>query len=81
MTEQESKALEALDNLYEENGNAMTKLAKFEMTEEQQELYDIVADWWGDAETQDKDPIIADLVNAIMDWKDPPQQHPVEGFE
>ena len=51
------------------------------MTEEQQELYDIVSDWWGDAETQDKDPIIADLVNAIMDWKDPPQQHPVEGFE
>jgi len=35
MTEQERKALEALDKLYEENGNAMTKLAKFEMTDEQ----------------------------------------------
>jgi len=46
MTEQERKALEALDKLYEENGNAMTKLAEIEMSEEQQELYDIVADWW-----------------------------------
>ena len=35
MTEQERKALEALDKLYEENGSAMTKLAEFEMTEEQ----------------------------------------------
>ena len=35
MTEQERKALEALDKLYEENGGAMTKLAEFEMTEEQ----------------------------------------------
>ena len=48
MNEEERKALEALDKLYEENGNAMTKLAKFEMTEEQQELYDIVSDWWDD---------------------------------
>ena len=35
MTEQERKALEALDKLYKENGDAMTKLAKIEMTEEQ----------------------------------------------
>ena len=39
------------------------------MTEEEQKLYDVVADWWGDAETQDKDPIIADLVHSIMDLK------------
>jgi hypothetical protein len=30
MTEQERKALEALDKLYEENGDAMTKLAEIE---------------------------------------------------
>jgi hypothetical protein len=35
MPEQERKALEALDKLYKENGDAMTKLAKIEMTEEQ----------------------------------------------
>lgn len=34
MTEQERKALEALDKLYKENGDAMTKLAKIEMTGE-----------------------------------------------
>ena len=39
------------------------------MTEEEQKLYDVIADWWGDAETQDKDPIIADLVHSIMDLK------------
>ena len=58
------------------------------MTEEQQELYDIVSDWWDevfcnnpapvdrDSEYLDKNPTIIDLVNAIIDWKDPPQQHP-----
>jgi hypothetical protein len=35
MTEQERKALEALDKLYKENGDAMTKLAKIDMTDEQ----------------------------------------------
>ena len=30
MTEQERKALEALDKLYKENGDAMTKLAEIE---------------------------------------------------
>ena len=39
------------------------------MTEEEQKLYDVIVDWWGDAETQDKDPIIADLVHSIMDLK------------
>jgi len=39
------------------------------MTEEEQKLYDVIAAWWGDAETQDKDPIIADLVHSIMDLK------------
>ena len=39
------------------------------MTKKEQKLYDVIADWWGDAETQDKDPIIADLVHSIMDLK------------
>jgi hypothetical protein len=73
MTEQERKALEALDKLYEENGNAMTKLAEFEMTEEQQELYDIVADWWDDvfcaASYKGKDASLVDLVLAISEWR------------
>ena len=85
MTEQERKALEALDKLYEENGGAMTKLAEFEMTEEQQELYDIVSDWWDDvfvaASFKGRDASLVDLVNAIIDWKDKPQQYPVEGYE
>jgi hypothetical protein len=56
------------------------------MTEEQQELYDIVADWWDDVFVgqngfKGRDACLIDLVHAIMDWKDPPQQHPVEGFE
>ena len=50
------------------------------MTEEQQELYDIVADWWDDvfcaASFKGRDACLIDLVHAIMDWKDPPQQHP-----
>jgi hypothetical protein len=49
------------------------------MTEEQQELYDIVSDWWDevfcnnpapvdrDAEYLDKNPTIIDLVNAIIE--------------
>jgi hypothetical protein len=41
------------------------------MTEEQQELYDIVSDWWDDVF----------VASSIIDWKDPPQQYPVEGFE
>ena len=55
------------------------------MTEEQQELYDIVADWWDDvfcaASFKGRDASLVDLVNAIIDWKDKPQQYPVEGFE
>ena len=56
------------------------------MTEEQQELYDIVSDWWDDVFVgqggfKGRDACLIDLVNAIIDWKDPPQQHPVEGFE
>ena len=31
-------------------------------------LYDIIVRWWGYAETQDKDPIIADLVDDIEKW-------------
>ena len=48
---------------------------------EQQQLYDIVADWWDevlccnpapldrDGEYLDKNPTIIDLVNAIVEWK------------
>ena len=51
------------------------------MTDEQQQLYDIVADWWDevfccnsapldrDGEYLDKNPTIIDLVNAIVEWK------------
>ncbi len=31
-------------------------------------LTDIIIRWWGDAETQDKDPIITDLVDDIEKW-------------
>ena len=62
MTEQERKALEALDKLYEENGGAMTKLAEIEMSEEQQELYDIVSDWWDDVF------VAASYQSAIMSY-------------
>jgi len=44
------------------------------MTEEQQELYDIVADWWDDvfcaASYKGKDASLIDLVNAITKWKE-----------
>jgi hypothetical protein len=36
-------------------------------------LRDIVVEWWGDAETQDKDPVISDLVDAIKEWLPQPQ--------
>jgi len=51
------------------------------MTEEEQKLYDIIADWWDevfcnnsapvdrDGEYLDKNPTIIDLVHAIMDLK------------
>ena len=57
------------------------------MTEEQQELYDIVSDWWDEVFVRPQNPntikndCLIDLVNAIIEWKDPPQQYPVEGFE
>ena len=42
------------------------------MTEEQQELYDIVSDWWDDvfvaASFKGRDACLVDLVNAIIDW-------------
>ena len=44
------------------------------MTEEQQELYDIVSDWWDDvfvaASFKGRDASLVDLVNAIIEWKD-----------
>ena len=44
------------------------------MTEEAQELYDIVSDWWDDvfvaAAFKGRDASLVDLVNAIIEWKD-----------
>ena len=44
------------------------------MTEEAQELYDIVSDWWDDvfvaASFKGRDACLVDLVNAIIEWKD-----------
>ena len=76
MTEEYGHISDAFDNLPEE---------ELLMTEEQQELYDIVSDWWDDvfvaASFKGRDASLVDLVNAIIDWKDKPQQYPVEGFE
>jgi len=44
------------------------------MTEEQQQLYDIVSDWWDGvfvtASFKGDDACLVDLVNAIIEWKD-----------
>ena len=76
MTEEYGHISDAFDNLPEE---------ELLMTEEQQQLYDIVSDWWDDvfvaASFKGRDASLVDLVNAIIDWKDKPQQYPVEGFE
>jgi hypothetical protein len=45
------------------------------MTEEQQELYDIVSDWWDDVFVgqggfKGRDACLIDLVDAIIEWKD-----------
>ena len=44
------------------------------MTEEQQELYDIVSDWWDDvfvaASFKGRDASLLDLVDAITKWKE-----------
>ena len=76
MTEEYGHISDAFDMLPEE---------ELLMTEEQQELYDIVSDWWDDvfvaAAYKGRDASLVDLVNAIIDWKDKPQQYPVEGFE
>jgi hypothetical protein len=42
------------------------------MTEEQQELYDIIADWWDKIfiePTKDRSACIIDLVNSIIESK------------
>ena len=45
------------------------------MTEEQQELYDIVSDWWDKVFVRPQNPntikndCLIDLVNAIMEWR------------
>jgi hypothetical protein len=43
------------------------------MTEEQQELYDVVSDWWDEIftePTKGRSACIIDLVNSIIEWKD-----------
>lgn len=40
------------------------------MNKEEKMLYDVIVKWWGDAETQDKDPLISDLVNDITKMRD-----------
>jgi len=44
------------------------KYRRVEEPKKPETLYDIIVRWWGDAETQDKDPIIADLVDDIEKW-------------
>ena len=43
------------------------------MTEEEQKLYDVIADWWDDvfctASYKGKDASLLDLVHSIMDLK------------
>ena len=45
------------------------------MTEEEQKLYDVIADWWDDVFTRPQNPktirndCIIDLAHAIMDLK------------
>ena len=49
------------------------------MTEDKQTLTDIIVRWWGDAETQDKDPIITDLVDQIEAWL--PKEHDTNSYK
>lgn len=44
------------------------KYKRVEEPNKPETLYDIIVRWWGNAETQDKDPIIADLVDDIEKW-------------
>ena len=43
------------------------------MTEEQQELYDLVCDWWDSAFTdrshKSRSDCLVDLVNSIIEWR------------
>ena len=43
------------------------------MTEEQQQLYDIVSDWWDSvftaASSKNRDACLIDLVNSVVEWK------------
>jgi len=51
------------------------------MTKEEQELYDMVSDWWDyiivSAPFKGRDACIIGLVDAIIEWKDQSKQHPV----
>jgi len=46
------------------------------MTEEEQQLYDIVSDWWDDvfvaSSFKSRDTCLIDLVRAIVEWKNVP---------
>ena len=49
------------------------------MIEDKQTLTDLIVRWWGDAETQDKDPIITDLVDQIEAWL--PKEHDTNSYK
>ena len=67
MTEEYGHISDAFDNLPEE---------ELLMTEEEQKLYDVIADWWDGVFVRPINPktirndCIIDLVNAIIEWKD-----------
>ncbi len=74
MTEEYGHISDAFDMLPKEELliNSMTKLAKIEMTEEQQKLYDVIADWWDkifSEPTKGRSACIIDLVNSIIESK------------
>ena len=63
MVEEYGHISDAFDNLPEE---------ELLMTEEQQEVYDIVSDWWDEIfiePTKGRSACIIDLVNSIIEWK------------
>ena len=63
MTEEYGHISDAFDNLPEE---------ELLMTEEQKELYDIIADWWDKIftePTKGRSACIIDLVNSIIESK------------
>jgi len=69
MTEEYGHISDAFDMLPEEE-LLMTK---------SKTLTEIITHWWGDAEIQDKDPIITDLVDLIEEWL--PKEHDTNSYK